>query len=283
MRSLFGAVSVVLLGVSLFGCAEADTSDTVDLADAPALETRGGRGSTGSNGLATDVFQNLKVAIAKAAQLYPLVKSPGSSELNPNIVDLVLAQPDGDKMLTYAVACAVPDKEYIQSPGGTFSWVGYGHLKSGSAWLTSPLPPEGVDQLLACIALHVNAFGKTVPILLLGSLVQDDPDVPDDYNYPEAFWKAKVNSDGMSMITVWPSHQIYDLCDSDPQSAFEWRLCGQYPGQCNLEIGPPGVCQYDQQQEGYFCNNEPVIETRLTKVGLDILFPTCNSHAPPGN
>lgn len=283
MRSVIGAVSVVVLAASLFGCAETESSDAVTVMDNPPLETRGGRGSTGSNGLGTDVFQSLKLKIAQAAQHYPLVDQPNSFNLNPSVADLVLSEPHGDEMLAYAVACTVPDKQVIKAPGTQFSWVGYGHLKVGTKWLTGPLPPEGVDQLLACIALHVNAFGKTVPVLLLGSLVQDDEEVPDGYDYPEAFWKAKVNGDGMSMITVWPSHQIYDLCDSDPKSAFEWRLCGQYPGQCNLEIGPPGVCEYDQQAEGYFCNNEPVIETRLTKVGLDILFPTCTGSVPPGN
>ena len=273
MRSFIGAALVLTIATSLFACVEPDTTDDMDPQDRPTPQTLGPRGSTGSNKQSNADFIPLQVTLAKAARESALV-DPGTQNLTHYIQQKFLQTTAGRNVLSYAVACTVPDEKSVGADGVAFD--GLGHLANGAAWLDGPLPHATINELMACMAAHVNAWNEKVPILLLGSDVQDDSKDHSDYSVSEALWKADVNGDDVPFYTVWPSKYVAQEC-FDVLSAFKDRVCGQYAADCNFTVGPPGVCfpSLHNPDGDYLCNGVPVIETRLIPEDMSKLYPNC--------
>ncbi len=278
MRSFIGAALVVTIATSLCACTEPESTDVLDPQDEPTLETRGGRGSTGTNKLSNDEFIPLQQTLARVARLYPLL-DPSTGNVNEKIQVELIDQKGGSNVFHYAVACAVPDGVKVHTP--TESFTGRGHLINGPAWFNAPLPHATINELMACMAAHVNAWNVEVEILLLGADVQDDPIDNPAFSVSEALWKADVNSDDVPFYTVWPAKYVAQAC-VDVLSAFKDRVCGQWSTGCNFTVGQPGVCfptlQIPGQPDGdYSCNGVPVIETRLAPADLGFLYPGCRN------
>src|SRR5439155_394469 len=136
----------------------ADSADSIDdgaLTSPPPLRPLDGVSGTGiKNGLKPSTFMPLR------GQLLPLLNLPLSvnGQLNPEIKSssLLMGGPDGDKVLTYAVECALP--------GGTTvdKYVGAGMMATTASWLNAPLSPLQQNDVLTCIMTRLNPSGTTV-------------------------------------------------------------------------------------------------------------------------
>ena len=272
MRSPLVAASILMLASSVLACAQPESTDDESV-DEPARQVMSGHGSGGTNGLTYLDYQAFKIALAKAARTQTLV-DPGTMNVSHGIATTFLAQGSGAaNLLHYAVACTVPDGKAILV--GNEWMLGRGHVAGGEKWLQGPLDPKVIVNLMACVTAHVNPLNKEVDILLAGENIVDDVGNPDleKFDISEALWTAKVNIDDMTVITVWPSKRVYERCGNSTDDAFRDRVCGQWPGWCNLEIGDPGVCNRDAETGNWYCDNNPVIETRLTEDGFGFMYP----------
>lgn len=272
MRSLFGAVSVVLLGASLFGCTETDTSDLLDASEAPPLEGQTGPGpsSGGSNGLKYQVVQEWQPYLIKAA-FRPLLEA-GTNHTAVDSEAFVLAQSDaGRSLFHYAVACGVPAGMVISSNGYDFE--GKGHMMLSKKWIDEGLTVPEANELLGCVAAHMNKR-KGVPIVLSGPNVIDDGIDHSEFWVEEARWGAKIVSPSHAIFLAWlmpnfqpPACTLYP----SPAEALEERFCGTNPQQCDLVVGDPQDCK-PAKEGGWTCEGNPVVETRLTEEDLPEMY-----------
>lgn len=274
MRSFILAAMAAAFGASLFGCAEPDTAAVLDPEDEPTLETRNGNGSGGSNGLSDVYFAAFSSKLATAARLYPLVE-PGTNIVSEGVRQTLQLSGSlaGQTVFHYAMRCVLRANADVTAYGAYYQ--GLGHLPRAEKWLEGPLPKEDIEDLMACMAIHVNPQGQTVPILLLGADVKDDPLPHPDYNVPEALWMSYVTVDDVPNYVVWPSEVVQKVCASNVEAALEDRVCGQQPGECHLKVGRPEDCYFDKEVGSNFCFGKPVIETRLKDSGIPFLYQLC--------
>lgn len=269
MRSFACAASLFIIAGSLVACAEPDTTDDGQTTDPPFAAMTSGNGSSGSNHLSEVDFRNLRMYLAKAARLHALVE-PGTKNLSSGVQTLLGNSAAAVEVIKYAIACTVPESTEINGYGQTFK--GRGHLTTGAAWMTGPLSHSAINDLMACMIVHVNAYGATVPIQLFGANVQNDALANPDFMISEARWVATVNVDDVPSFYVWPSGYTQRAC-IDTLSALVDRLCGQWPNGCNLQLGS-GSCTYDNVAGGYFCGTipAPAIETKLRPADFADLY-----------
>jgi hypothetical protein len=275
MRNFILAAMAAAFGASLFGCAEPTTAGVLDPEDEPTLETRnGGNGSSGTNGLSDISFAAFSSKLATAARLYPLVE-PGTDIVSEGVRQTLQLGGSlaGQTVFHYAMRCVLPANAEVRAYGVYYQ--GLGHLPQGEKWAQGPLPKEDIEDLMACMAIHVNPYGLTVPILLVGPDVKDDPLPHPDYNVPEALWMSYVTVDDVPNYVVWPFEDVQKVCSSNVEAALKNRLCGQQPGECNLKVGRPEDCRLDEEAGGYFCFGKPVIESRLEDSGIPYLYQLC--------
>lgn len=272
MRSFIHAVLTATLAASLAGCAEPDPTGILDLDDEPTLETRGGKGSGGTNGLSDIEHAAFSARLATAARLFPLVDQD-TNDVSAGVrahLELTTSLA-GQRVFGYAMQCVLPETETVRV--GMKLYHGLGHLPEGARWLAGPLAERDIQDLLACMALHVNPGGYTVSILLLGSSVKDDPNAP-DLPVQEALWRAHVGVDDVPSYVVWPFETVQKVCSSNLEEALKYRVCGKAPGECNLRMGDIHDCYRDENGD-HFCLGEPVIETRLKESDVPYLYDLC--------
>ncbi len=270
MRSFISAASLSIIAASLVACAEPDTTDVLDAPEEPAFETRNGNGSNGTNRLSELDFGSEKMFLARAARLHPLL-APGTNHLSTGVQTLLGNSLAAQHVIKYAIECTVPEGTSVNAYGQSIA--GLGHLTTGAAWLTGPLPHAAINDLMACMIAHVNAFNVPVPIQLFGANVEDDLVPHSEISVSEARWVAHVNVDDVTSFTVWPSTYVKRSCE-DTLSALRDRACGQWPAGCNLELGV-GSCTYNAVTKGYDCNGAPAIETKLRPEDLPLLYRVC--------
>lgn len=270
MRSYIGAASVFVMATSLFACAETDSTETGGTTDQTVIVMTNGSGSGGSNGLSNDDFMAAQRLLAKSARLYGLV-DPGTMNVSAGIKNLLIPEKGGLAVLKYAVACTVPRGMDIYADGETLK--GLGHLTNGADWLDGPLSHTAINELMACMAIHVNAFGAEIPILLSGAAIRNDPIGHPEFSVSEARWVASVNSDDVPTYTVYPSKYVAQEC-ADVLSAFKDRVCGQWSSGCNFVEGDPQQCT-DDAEGNWTCDTTPAIESWLIPEYLDSMYPGC--------
>ncbi|MFO0586003.1 MAG: hypothetical protein U0441_00620 [Polyangiaceae bacterium] len=272
MRSLIAGVALSLFSASLMACTAPDTTDGQADEEEVGSAQEADRGSSGSNGLIDFDYLVAVQTVYQVAKTYPLVVS-GTKTIHPSVINALYVNGAGKNILKYAVACAAP--EGVPLYDGTDFLTGRGHLISGAAWMNGALSAAAVNSLMACIAVHVNPYGVTVPILLMGGDVQDDTYAHSGFDVQEAFWTSNPSpASGLVSITVWPSAAISQKC-SNPLSAFKNRICGQHPNSpaCNLTLGTT-PCTVDSVGNRT-CGGQPAIETRLNKTDFDFLYKIC--------
>jgi hypothetical protein len=271
MRNFIGAASVFVMATSFVACAETDSTETGGTTDGTVIGMSGGNGSSGTNGLSSDDFMAAQVLLAKSARLYPLVDSAGSKEVNPGIKNLLLGSKSGVAVLRYAIACTVPRGIDIHAADEYMP--GLGHLAKGPDWLAGPLSHTAVNELMACMAIHVNAFGVEIPILLSGASIKADPIGHPEFSVSEARWVANVNSDDVPTYTVYASDYVAQQC-FNVLSAFKDRVCGQWSAGCNFVVGDSTKCIQDGQGN-WTCDKTPAIESWLIPESWGSLYGSC--------
>ena len=275
MRSLLGVAALSLSSVCVMACTAPDATDSladeeVDVGTAQQAD----HGSSGSNGLGSLEFLTQKLPLAQAVKFFPLV-DPGTKDVSAGVKGLLYGTPAGKTILKYAVACAVPESTEVFD--GKDYLMGMGHILSAAAWMNGPLPQAALDSLMACVAAHVNPYGVEVPILLMGTDVENDSYSHPGFDVPEALWVSYVSVvDSSVSFVVWPRSSVLRSC-SDPLAAFKNRLCGQYPSSqsCQLTLGAAGACTVDALGN-YTCNGKPAIETRLKTPDFNFLYKMCS-------
>ena len=269
MRSFIGAALVLTIATSLCACTEPESTDALDPQDKPDLEFRD-HTSGGSSGLPWPEFRDNRINLVQAAKTQRLLDQ-GTTNVSAGVLGW-LDTPAGLDVLSYAVACSLPDDMVVHGGGRTF--VGRGHMIADAAWANGPLDAAAIRDLMACMVTHVNAVVTTVPIQLNGPDVGSDPVVDPEFTVSEAKWVAIVNADNIPFFYVWPSSWVSRHC-VDVAGAFKERVCGQSPTSCNLAVGPSGGCVENVAAGGWFCGGLPAIETKLKPAALPILYKSC--------
>ncbi len=269
MRNLIHEAMALAIAASFFGCAEADTADAFDGQDEPALETRDKPGSGGTNGLYAGIYFDYETLLINAAEK-PLV-DPGTNQINADIGNHLLQNPDGRHVFQYAAACGVPAEMVVEWQGEQFT--GLGHLAFREEWLKRGLRERAIEDLLACVAAHMNK-NTGVPILLSGPHVHDDGADHSEFWVDEARWTARLTEDGYAKYFVWPNPLFVPpacVVSGDPMDAIKERFCGQNPDDCQLERGDERECD-GTPEEGWYCGGQPAIMTSLRESDVPTMY-----------
>ncbi|MFO0586000.1 MAG: hypothetical protein U0441_00605 [Polyangiaceae bacterium] len=271
MRRFLCTAFAAVIASSLVGCA--GETDTDDLAgNAPVVEPQTGGsiyGSGGSNGLAFQALDEWQGYLIRAARK-PLV-APGTNQIANDDAIILMGNPMGYSLMSYAAACGVPAKMEIQS--GAQSVVGMGHLKISKKWIEEGLLKSEIEELLGCVAAHVNHY-HGVKLDFTGLNVIDDGDPHTEFWVEEARWGATIVDNDKAIFTAWlnphfepPGCVLYP----DPWEAFAQRFCGQHLSACNLKQGNEKACHMEDTGK-WVCDDKPVIETWLTESELPVAY-----------
>lgn len=273
MRSNLSLMFALALSTAAVGCTEQDASEVFD-DESPSLETEGTHGSGGTNGLGEEDYLTYRYHVGYVAMKYPFLVN-NNTMVNPNIISS--SSPAGwFRVFSYMFACVVPDGGTWTLNGVTFT--GRGHLKTGTEWYGAPLSPARAQQLVACVTAHVNPYHLQVPIHLSGPQIKDDSGILFYYPVEEALWTVKFGVDFVPTITAYPATPLVTSCGENVYQAIKNRVCGQSPESCNLTVGNMDSCTFVTGQ-GYSCNGQPAILTRLMQSGYDSLYSTCGAPA----
>jgi hypothetical protein len=245
------------------------------------LEVQGSddNGHTGTNGLVNSLFQLNESDLANAAST-PLFNA--QSTLHGNVLQL-LANTGGPETFGYATKCALPTGTVV-TDGVTF-YKGHGILNSTTMWPTTGLNLTAQADLMACMAVHLNPSGVTVPIKLAGPSVisQDASEQPDgdEYTFREALWGAE-NLTGTNpwRIHVWPLRDAILACSQSITDAMKTRVCGQGLPDCDLVVHT-NLDDCTEATDGYTsCDGMTVIQTWLKPADVTTLLPACVPPPP---
>jgi len=272
----FLGVSALVSTSFVLGCTEPEPMDDgLDDLDAPPVKPMEGNSSGGTNGGPTNAFILLENQVVASTD-YPLV-DPGTTNVNTNIANILLAQPSGTDVFKYAVRCGLTNQgAYSMLSWGTYSFVGMRHLSTTGGWLTGALPAGAKRDLLACMAAHMNPYGVEVPLLLSGANIYDDGVSYPDYTVEEALWVVDIIA-STPHYTVWPTDNYKARCAADPEVALEKRVCGQHPDECEFTMGTSieDDCDQDPTTGHYTCNGQPAILTTLKEADFIVVNQRC--------
>lgn len=270
-------VTVAGLGLFTAGCLGAADDTDAQVVDAlPSDMLIDPNTHTGTNGLSTTTFHAYKGNLLTSMTQQLIV----SGSLNSSINTSMCGGSAQAKMFGYAMACALPTGSSLLCNGDLYN--GDPMLSTTSDWLNpTGLGLSAKNDVMACVATHVNAYNLTVPILLSGENIKKDNNGFGDFTFPEAIWTASTAA-GSVIINVWPSAELSRFCGDIEYAAdsIKFRICGINPSACQLNTktdytectAAPGVVGT------YTCNGQPAIQSWLSTAGRDALHAACQIH-----
>lgn len=280
----------------------------------PASPPEGNGGTGTGNGLLPETYQ-ANVAHINALMNDPLAK-PATSWLRS--LDLpgaaypagiyTRAQEQNARLLGDMIGCAAGQDQKWSANGlfptlGKPSFVGEGLLSTTAGWWTAGLlsTADARVDVHTCLVTRLNAYGRRVPIWLLGDHVAGDARRKDDgseYTFREAVWLA-LPKDGQMDVYALPLDGLETHCGSKLDDAIKSRICGkasaaglQYVNACQVKVAPPNLsCTESQQRPAHWTcavdgKEHAAIETRLKQsdwrklYNQNLLDDWCNPEAP---
>lgn len=257
---------VVLVGLASPGCAMETTDDefvnddisvSYDVMGGPGDPTDSPPGS--GNGYGPDCQ---RIAV-KALQKYgvqrlwnaPMGSTYGTLPPNPELNALPTACQD--KVLKYAMRCALPKDTFAINPANGLRY--WGWLDITKNWRTTPLSMTPDDQwwFTACIYQHLNGFNVEVPILLDGAKPGLYPTLASHSTFTKRdsrIWGNLFTATGDFVPNVCYETDLLNSCEE--LAVIDTRLCDSDPTlNCNLNIVGPcsAVCTYSSQ--GAYCGS----------------------------
>lgn len=306
IRSTLSIALTALFAFSM-GCAVPETSeaDAFPLDEVP-YSTMAGEGTGSGNHLnSVDLYGN-KLHLFHSAEAplttynaaenkYYVASTPANNSL--------LSTTGGRDVLKYAIKCAIPAGKAIYYTtkgvnGQTVlnKFIGGGILISGS-WHTTGLSTDRIQDLMACVAAHLNSDGAYIDINLLGKRVNNTltSTQASEYDWDEAFWVAKVGyqfNATVGLLVPYVNLKAYPLRSavSGGTSCMTvgmvnvdamTRSCDVDGNNCNVLTGDADSdCFVDETTGVWYCKNTsttyvPAIKTRLKSNMLPVDYVDC--------
>lgn len=307
------ALSALTMACEIPESSEADTFDEVP------YSTMAGEGTGSGNHLSSVDLYNHKINLFHAAENPLAVPNPAnhrfyiaSSSWNNSMLNTA----GGREVLKYAVKCALPAnqtvyyKKTMLHETVDMPLYGGGILDSTTGWRSNALGVPAIQDLMACVAAHLNAEGAYIDINLVGARVNDSLTTAEasEYTWDEAFWVAKVGYISSWFGTfpyvdlkAYPLHH-----SSDPNLAAACatmvvangeamtRSCNVDGNNCNVAAGNVDTdCFYRESsfspqtgvyiEEGWYCKNTSTthvraIKTRLKQVDQALFYQNCEEN-----
>lgn len=289
--SCSGPFRAMVLGVGLLlvGCADdvgVDANDGADVAPPPdgtSLLTDP-VGTTGTNGLSPFEYHP-NAGLLDTAMNHPLYDEQGVAPvakgkapvnalatLHPHILSL-FPTPDGQKTLKYAMRCALPIGTSVMIGNEEVSG---GILNSLGAWPTGPVVGSAQNDLFACMAAHLNAFGEEVPIRFAGAAVNNQDGDVSDFTFQEAYWQGGYDPNGVLLYHAWPLPDLQTRCGGLMTSkALNLRVCGNVKGDCGLQVHDDVLADCVMGENGPICLGQPAIKTFLKADDVHKMYRIC--------
>jgi hypothetical protein len=235
---------------------------------ATRLHPQGLTGQAGTNGLKPSEYHARRRELETLLQQSLLTRR---GRWNADAVDFI-STPEGEKLLAYAVQCALRLGDDVPP----FS--GMGLMATTGIWRHLALDPQQRDDVNTCIATRLNPFAQMVPIWIGGPNTAKGTE-SNAYEYFEAVWSVEGPT-----IHVWPADtfETKTTCahrrDSVTQE-FETRICENDPSVCNLNAryDLAAACQGRPGEGNWVCDGKPAIETRLRLRDWNTMHPLCTS------
>jgi hypothetical protein len=236
---------------------------------------------TGINNLDHNFFRDTRFTLRDVLKKRLIVNNSLNSE-----IATAMCGPNntaGRETFKYAMACGLPAGSSV-SCGAYSTPVGHSPIvKNTGPWVNNALglasSPSVLEEVLACVAAHVNAFDDEVSLVLSGENVNPDFGGFGDNAYPEAMWTATAWTSGAVTINVWPSPELEAFCANGfvLENIITARICGIEPPSCFLSYGEDvGDCVADEDTIGtYTCNNKIAIQTWLTEEDMNDIYAGC--------
>lgn len=282
-------LSLVIAGLSAFafGCSDADieASDFDDPLYGPMAG--GSDGTNGQNSLRPDSFiaYRLNLYYAATQDLADYNSSTQKWTLASNAYTSALkSSEEGRDVLKYAIKCAVPvgttvSVTVITGAGSTkYDFAGEGFLTTTGDWLNGGLTVDQTEDMFECMLAHMNHY-TVVDINLAGPNVRDDPDMDTSpFVWEEALWQSTIDTTGSKVTIdtqVWPLGG-FSGCPGEIDE-LETRVCGTSAGggSCGLTIQTDLATACAESQDGWRCNGDPVVKSRLKTIQVPELYPGC--------
>jgi hypothetical protein len=278
------AVGLSILSTGCLDTAgDGDTAGVLSVEDRPSMDTLSGlSGSGGINGFDSLSFHLYKYTVHDSMDA-PLAEhllfgwKIQDTSANQALLFNVL---QGRQTLRYAVRCALAagDSVYGGLVPETFS--GQGLLVTTAAWKTAALATAKKEDLFSCMLAHLNSAGIHVPIMLSGPSVYDSPTFDgSSYDFDEALWATEITYDPDDSPSfhfyVWPSQALDEFCPINLTGVLQLRLCGTFPGSCQLTVRTDKASVCSEHNNGWTCAGRPAIQTRLRPVDVPLLYGVC--------
>jgi len=279
--STHGAVSALLLSflTAMTGCiASADTEEALEI-DPLAVPYETMEGPETTNGLNPVFFWDLGNQQAlRSLGAAALVGARGTLPATT-----LLSTAGGRSVLGYAMRCALPAGDAVQSSNGV---VFQGDIGLAPAWTSRALTTSEQRWVTACLLQHLNGIGASVPMLLEGSHEALTPGPGDDlssYTIGDATTFGNVFVQSLLGNNAWvcvdPGLEL--TCGVGISLSTLERLCGLSPT-CGVSL--LGLCLLHCS---YSASGDPscapplgptysqAIASKLQEAQLLALYPLC--------
>jgi hypothetical protein len=238
-------------------------------------------GTGGTNGLKPEYAMPNMLTLWNAMSL-------GVNNPNNTAIGQLANTMAGDKTLEYAIRAALP------TGGTTFGpnqdWGG-GILSTTTGWANTGISTGARLDVMTAMLAHLNPYGVSVPIRLMGQSVNSTLGDEDTgaYNLSEALWAVTRNRDGSLHYHVWPFEIVLAFCDN-PAIVLSSRTCGKMTEngivntECTLNVheNVQNDCTQNATTKSWTCLGRPAIKTRIRQIDFLLLYPQCDPIPEPG-
>lgn len=308
----FCALSALTMACEIPESSEADIFDEVP------YSTMAGEGTGSGNHLSSADLYDHKINLFHAAENPLAVGDPAnhrfyiaSSPWN----NAMTSTAGGREVLKYAVKCALPTNQTVYYKKNTKAGsvdvplYGGGILDSTTGWRSNALAIPAIQDLMACVAAHLNSDGAYIDINLVGARVNDSLSAMEasEYTWDEAFWVAKVGyisswfgTFAYVDLKAYPLHQSSDPLSTGTCATMVvangeamTRSCNLDGNDCNVMAGNVDTdCFYKEEtykpqvgiiEAGWYCKNTSTtyvraIKTRLKQVDQMLFYQNCEEN-----
>lgn len=165
-------LSICLLTAA--GCNQPAESDPVGTVEQESVSDNGlSVNGLGTNGLSVNGLSvnGLRIGSSSGNGLGSNGLTATTGLATTDFANWFADNPEADMVMRYIVKCALPSGQTLSyTPAGTsttYTWDG--ELGLASSWSSGNAPTLAEKQVVsACLAAHVNKFGVSVPISVLG-------------------------------------------------------------------------------------------------------------------
>ncbi|MCC6554601.1 MAG: hypothetical protein IT372_16600 [Polyangiaceae bacterium] len=273
MKSVIRNVVAMLATVSAgaLGCADPAGGAPVNDIDGIDYDSLGG---VAGNGLSPAMLQAALPDLAAAARAR--LVEPGSAEVSSDVLSTgILDDEAGRVTFAYAMRCALDLGEVVSGGAPPASYPGGGVMATLEPWRAGALSIAAQEDLFACVAMHLNAYGNHVPLLFSGESTRDGgTSGAGRYSFAEAVWQARLDEGGRITVHVFPQADLIEACGEDLEASITAQVCGGASG-CGLVIRRDFAAACSGGGGVYSCDGAPALLSRLRPADVGLRHPAC--------